>query len=181
MVQFHIMIRPILDTKDARLKAVSKEVALVDKKVEALIGDLKDTLNAQNDPEGVGLAAPQIGKNVRVFVMLQGKNLKVVINPKIIKIQEGTKPKRINKASSIMEGCLSLPHFYTPLKRAYYVQVSYQDDKGETKVEEFSGLDAQIIQHEIDHLDGILFIDRMFEQKKPLYEYQNGEWDEVEI
>lgn len=175
------MVTKILNTKDIRLKIVSKEVTQIDKKVLSLITDLNDTLKAQEDPEGVGLAAPQIGKNLRVFVMLSGKNYVTIINPVIISITDKPKKGKKRSSSSIMEGCLSLPHYYTPIKRADKVEIEYLNKEGEKKREYFTGLDAQIIQHEIDHLNGILFVDRMFEQKRPLYEHTNGEWEEVEI
>lgn len=174
------MVSKILDTKDSRLKETSKEVKKIDKKISSLIADLKDTLKAQEDPEGVGLAAPQIGKNVRVFVMLSGKIIKTVINPVVVKVTKDPE-KGKKKGPSIMEGCLSLPHFYTPLVRANGIEIEYLDETGKRIVEKFTGLDAQIVQHEIDHLNGLLFIDRMFEQKKPLYEHHNGEWDEVDL
>lgn len=174
------MIKKIIDTKDNRLKALSKEVASIDKKVTELIGDLKDTLKAQLDPEGVGLAAPQIGKNFRVFVMLKGSELKAIINPRITRISKVTAAKK-RRSPSVMEGCLSLPNFYTPLVRANDIEIEYLNEDGKRILETFKGLDAQIVQHEIDHLDGIIFLDRMFEQKKPLYEHVKGEWEEVEL
>jgi methionyl-tRNA formyltransferase len=80
-----------------------------------------------------------------------------------------------------MEGCLSLPNFYGPLTRSPKIKVEYQNERGE-KIKEFrSGFEAQIIQHEVDHLNGVLFIDRLLEQKKPLFELVNGEWEEVEL
>jgi len=69
------MLREILNAKDPRLREVSKPVKAIDKKIKALVKDLKDTLVVQKDPEGVGLAAPQIGKNVRVFVMMPEKEI----------------------------------------------------------------------------------------------------------
>lgn len=175
------MIQKILDTKDPRLKEVSREVLVIDKKILSLIIDLKDTLRAQEDPEGVGLAAPQIGKNLRIFVMLQGNNHKIIINPKVVSVIKKIKKAQKIKPESIMEGCLSLPHFYTPLKRADKIEIEYLGEDGVKKREKFFDLDAQIVQHEIDHLDGIIFVDRMFEQKKPLFEHRNGEWEEVEL
>jgi len=174
------MIQKIIDTKDARLKTKSKEVKSVDKKVLGIVADLVDTLRAQNDPEGVGLASPQIGKNLRIFVMEKGKKLLTIINPKVLSVSEVPKAKR-GRGTSIMEGCLSLPNFYTPLVRAAKIKIEYLNEFGQKVFGEFKGLDAQIVQHEIDHLNGITFLDRMFEQKKPLFEHMNGDWEEVDL
>jgi len=81
----------------------------------------------------------------------------------------------------VLEGCLSLPHYYGPLKRADSVTVKYLNEKGEEITEDLEGFDAQIILHEIDHLEGKLFIDRLFEEKKPLYKVDGDEWEEVEL
>ncbi len=80
-----------------------------------------------------------------------------------------------------MEGCLSLPHYYSPIKRAGKVTLKYLNPEGQEKIGDFTGIEAQIVQHEVDHLNGRLFVDVILEQKKPLYEYIDGEWEEVEI
>ncbi len=80
-----------------------------------------------------------------------------------------------------MEGCLSLPHYYGPLARSTKIKVNYLNEQGNKKEESFEGIDAQIIQHEIDHLDGTLFIDRLLAQKKPLYELVDDNWEQVEL
>lgn len=172
------MIRPILTAQDARLRKKSKPVAKIDKKVLSLIKDLKDTLKAQKDPEGVGLAAPQIGKNFNVFVFTTPKGLKTIINPKVISV---IKDKTKRSKEKILEGCLSLINFYGPLTRPEKIRLKYMTESGKEIIETFLGFDAQIIQHEIDHLNGVLFIDRLIEQKKPLYEHVDDEWEEVEI
>lgn len=175
------MIREILDAQNPILRQKSKPVAKIDKKVKNIIKDLIDTLSVQNDPEGVGLAAPQIGKNIKIFVMKPKKDIKVVINPEIIKIEKEIKIKAKDPKKSVMEGCLSLPHYYSPIKRSPALTLKYLDREGKEKTENFSGIEAQIIQHEVDHLKGELFIDRLFEQKKPLFEYIDGEWEEVDF
>lgn len=172
------MIRNILNVKDVTLRKKSRPVSRIDKKVKDLVKDLKETLEVQNDPEGVGLAAPQIGKNLQVFVMKLDRGLKVVINPKIKSV---AKIKKGQKDSKILEGCLSLPNYYGPLKRSLTITIEYLNEEGKKVNETFQGLDAQIVQHEIDHLEGVMFIDRLLEQKRPLYEYIDGEWEEVEL
>ncbi len=176
------MIRPILQSGDPVLRQMSKSVAQIDKKVLELIKDLKETLVVQKDPEGIGLAAPQIGKNMRIFLMKpkQSDPITVVINPKIVSLSQAKGQKRKAK-SDIMEGCLSLPHYYGPLVRAQKITIEYMDEAGKPQTKSYEGLLAQIVQHEIDHLDGIIFIDRLLEQKRPLYEYKDGEWEKVEI
>jgi len=176
------MIRPILQSGDPVLRAKSKDIEKIDKKIVDLIKDMHDTLVVQKDPEGIGLAAPQIGKNFRIFLMKPKKteDAMVIINPKIITL---SKPKSHNpKAKSdIMEGCLSLPHFYGPLTRAQKLTLEFMDENGKKQTKTFENLMAQIVLHEIDHLDGILFLDRLLEQKKPLYEFHGGEWEEIEL
>lgn len=177
------MIRPILQSGDPVLRTKSKEVEKIDKKIVDLLKDMHDTLVVQKDPEGIGLAAPQIGKNLRIFLMKPKKTEEatVIINPKIISISTA-KSKKQKAKSDIMEGCLSLPHFYGPLTRAPKLTLEFMDEKWEKQTKTFEGLMAQIVLHEIDHLDGVLFVDRLLEQKKPLYEYKKGgEWEEVDI
>ena len=117
---------------------------------------MRDTLYAQKNPEGIGLAAPQIGKSLQIFITNYEDNKLTVINPKIIKISK-TKNKSKGKP---LEGCLSLPHYYGPLSRANKITIKYSDEKSNKITKEFTGFMAQIIQHEIDHLDGILITDK---------------------
>lgn len=177
------MVRKILQSGDPVLRQKSKPVKKVDKKILKLIQDLKDTLRTQKEPEGVGLAAPQIGKNLRVFVADYKNFQRVVINPEVVAISKkrlvNSKTKKSKK--EILEGCLSLPYYYGPLKRAPKITVKYLNEKGKVTVEDFAEFDAQIILHEIDHLEGILFIDHLLEEKKPLYKVEGDEWEEVEF
>ncbi len=176
------MIQKIIQSGDPILRTPSKPVDRVDKKVLRLVQDLKDTLAVQKDPEGVGLAAPQIGKNLQVFICGYKDFKRIIINPKVVKIAEETGSKKATKSKKeILEGCLSLPYYYGPLKRAGSVTLDYLNDKGEKLTEEFIGFDAQIILHEVDHLNGILFIDHLLKEKKPLYKVINDEWEEVEL
>ncbi|MFI5240921.1 MAG: peptide deformylase [Microgenomates group bacterium] len=174
------MIQKVLKSTDPKLRTVSKKVSKIDKKVLQIVQNLKDTLKVQKDPEGVGLAAPQIGKNLRVFIADYKKFKKVVINPEIVAIDKKFPKEKAGK-NEILEGCLSVPNYYGPLKRAKSVTVKYLNEKAEEVTEKFENFDAQIILHEIDHLNGILFIDHIFEQKKKLYKLTNGEWEDVEL
>ena len=147
-------IRKVVKYGEESLRQPSKEVHKVSQKIKNLVADLLDTMYAQN---GVGLAAPQIGVNLRVFVIDVSKNDEpfnpvVFINPKIIK-KSGAMIKQ--------EGCLSFPEAYTDVKRYKNVMVKAMDIKGKSFVLEAKDgeLMANAIQHENDHLDGILFID----------------------
>lgn len=173
------MVRKILSATDPKLRTVSKPVAGIDKKVKNLVKDLKETLKVQKDPEGVGLAAPQIGKNQRVFVMLDEGKIKALINPRIVEVKKVKKKSK--KKSEVMEGCLSIPHFYGPLERATVVKVEYLNEQDKKVTEVFKDFSAEIVQHEIDHLNGILFTDRLLEAKKPLYKMHGNEWEEVDF
>lgn len=181
------MVRKVVPSTETGLRKVSKPVGVIDKKVKNIITDLKDTLEIQKEPEGVGLAAPQIGKNVRIFYANYKGFSRIVINPEIVKVVKKKKPTH-KKVSShdhhheILEGCLSLPNFYGPLKRADSVTLKYLNEEGEDVIETFTGFHAQIILHEVDHLNGILFVDKLIEQKKKLYKLSsNDEWEEVKI
>ena len=175
------MIQKIISVKDARLRERSKVVEKIDRKTLLIIQDLKDTLKAQKDPIGVGLAAPQIGKNIRIFAIKPKEKINIFINPEIISSDKVLKIHSKRKEEKIMEGCLSLPNYYGPLQRNNKITLKYLTESAEKKQETFEGFDAQIIQHEVDHLEGVLFIDHLIKQKKPLYELVNGEWEEVEL
>ena len=175
------MVRKILSTTNPKLRVPSKPVGKVDKKVGQIIRDLTETLKIQKDPEGVGLAAPQIGKNLRIFVMLDDGEIRAIVNPEIVKISGSTGKAKKTKKGDIMEGCLSLPHYYGPLKRSDHIALKYLSPEGKEVTEDFVGFTAQIVQHEIDHLNGILFVDRLLEVKKPLYKLEGDSWEEVEL
>lgn len=174
------MIKKIVPSTDKNLRKKSKPVKKVDRKIKNIAKDLIDTLKVQKDPEGVGLAAPQIGKNIRMFAMVDdGKGIKIVINPKIISVDKKYKPKSKEKS---LEGCLSIPYYYGPLKRPQKVTIEYQNLKGQKKQETFKGFSAQIVQHEIDHLNGVLFVDHLIENNQSLFKLNDdNEWEEVEL
>jgi len=172
------MIRKIVLAKDPVLHRKSKPVSKIDQKIKNLAKDLKDTLLFQKDPEGVGLAAPQIGKNIRMFAMKPKDKVRIIINPEILKI-ENIKPKK--KDNKVMEGCLSIPNFYSPMIRPQKVKLRFQNLNGKTTEENFTGFPARIVQHEVDHLNGILFIDHLIKTGEPLYELKGDEWEEIEL
>jgi peptide deformylase len=178
------MIRKIVDIKDPILRQKAKRVPKIDKKIKALAEDLLDTLKIQKDPEGVGLAAPQIGKSLRVFAMAAKEGYRIIINPELISINKKTKTKKKKgKSKTIYEGCLSIPNIYGLLKRPQSVTIKFMDLDGKTKIETFEQFSAQIVLHEMDHLNGKLFIDKIIRQKKPLYKYdqKSDEWEEIKL
>jgi len=176
------MVKKILLSSDPVLRQKSKPVAKIDTKVLKLVQDLKDTLSVQKEPEGIGLAAPQIGKNLRIFVANYKDFERVVINPEIVKIEKiVAKSEKVKSKKEILEGCLSLPYYYGPLKRAPKITIKYLDEKGKEVTETFEGFNAQIVMHEIDHLEGILFVDHLLKEKKPLYKVDGDEWEEIEL
>lgn len=119
-------------------------------KLKKIISDIKETLDSTDN--GIGLAAPQIGENIRLFILSPslGENT-VFINPVISKSLRQVR---------VQEGCLSLPKIYGFLKRSKTVKVVAFDENGKKFKLKAEGLLAQAIQHEVDHLDGILFIDK---------------------
>ena len=176
------MIRKILRSGDPRLREISKPVTKIDSKILKLIRDLKETLAIQKNPEGVGLAAPQIGKRLRIFVANYKELNRIVINPEILKSKSPiTNYQSPKSRQEILEGCLSLSNYYAPLKRINLVKIKYLNEEGKEVTEEFKGFNAQIVLHEIDHLNGILFLDRLLEQKQPLYKLGKDKWEEVEL
>ena len=162
-------IKRVLTYGEPSLREPSKEVHKVSKKISDLIRDLFDTMYSQN---GVGLAAPQIGDNLRVFVIDASTKEEplepmVFINPKIIKKSGAIKSN---------EGCLSFPEAYSDVVRYKDVMIKAINEHGKPFVMEVKGgnLLARAIQHENDHLDGILFIDHClnrFETEEVLKKY----------
>jgi len=153
-------IREILTVPDARLKQVSKPVeGGVTDETRALMDDMLETMY---DAPGIGLAAVQIGEPVRVIVMdLQEddeKNPRFFVNPKILPLTEDTLPYE--------EGCLSVPDVFEEVERPTECRIRYLDYDGNEVEEVAEGLFAVCIQHEMDHLEGTLFIDYLSRLKR---------------
>ncbi|MGK0360317.1 MAG: peptide deformylase [Bradymonadia bacterium] len=156
----------VLTWPDDRLRVIADEVPAVDDAVRAFVGDLFETLA---DIGGVGLAATQVGKPWRVVIMDCRKRdeeakARALINPRII-AREGT--------VVWMEGCLSLPGAYAEVERSAQVTVAYLDEQGVARTLTCAALEAVCVQHELDHLDGQLYIDRLgaLEKRATLNEY----------
>lgn len=143
MAKLQIMI-----AGDPVLRDVAKPVERIDKKLQRLLKDMAETMYAA---DGVGLAAPQVGVSKRVVVIDVGDGLYELINPVIVK-----------KEGSVLgsEGCLSVPDYEGEVERAEFVECEFTDKTGQRMLLSANGLLAICIQHELDHLDGVLFIDK---------------------
>lgn len=177
----------ILTAPNPLLAKSVEPVTRINELIKRLTFEMEKTLVAQNDPPGVGLAAPQIGKNLALFIIKNSKKAKtmVFINPKIIKseiqkssfakaLESKPKSKKVEKKAVKLEGCLSIPRIWGPVKRSYKILVRYQNLSGKNEEKWFSGLNAVIIQHEMDHLKGVLFTERALQQNQPLYQEERG-------
>ena len=155
-------IRTILTEPNSLLRQISKPVESVGKEEKKLMDDMLETMYAAN---GIGLAAIQIGIPKRIIVMdlsnkEDKKNPRYFVNP-VIK-------KKDNLKSIYEEGCLSVPNQFAEIERPKNCEVEYLDYNGEKKILKAEGLIATCIQHEMDHLEGILFIDYLSKLKKSM-------------
>jgi peptide deformylase len=153
-------LRDIIILPDKRLRLVSKPVTKVDAAVRKLIDDMFETMYAA---PGIGLAAIQIGEPRRIVTMDLAKKddpkaPQVFINPEIVWKSEAL--------ATYEEGCLSIPEYYEQVERPAAVKVQYLDAEGKRQEVEATGLLATCLQHEIDHLNGVLFIDHISKLKR---------------
>lgn len=160
-------VKPIVTYPDPILKTKCPPVEAIDDNVRQLIEDLVDTMHA--GPGSVGVASPQIGVPLRVCVIDVSKNrhgkdnnhgLLLMINPEIL----------ASSGSSVMrEGCMSVPDYTGDVERATELTLRYTEPDGNVREFEASGFEAVAIQHEVDHLDGFLFLDRIASLKTGLF------------
>jgi peptide deformylase len=159
-------LRPILIHPDPRLRRAAEPVAAIDEALRRLAADMLETMY---DAPGVGLAAPQVGVPKRLFVMdctpknedgTQDRHPMVLLNPEIVWTSE--------EVNTHEEGCLSIPEVYEEVTRPERVRVRWTDLDGGAREEEFDGLWSTCAQHEIDHLDGRLFIDHLGAVKRAM-------------
>jgi peptide deformylase len=153
-------VREIIILPDKRLRLVSKPVKAIDREVKALVEDMFETMY---DAPGIGLAAIQVAVPARVVTMDLSKkegpqDPRVFINPEIVWTSD-------DKAT-YEEGCLSIPEFYEDVERPTQVRVKYLDLDGKENEIDANGLLATCLQHEIDHLNGVLFIDHISRLKR---------------
>ena len=155
-------IRPILIAPDPRLKAVSEPVERVDGEIRKLVDDMLDSMYAE---EGIGLAAIQIGVPRRVLVMdlaqKEGRREpQAFINPRILWASDET--------TVVQEGCLSVPDIWEDVERPARITAEFVDRDGVLKTVEADGLLSTCLQHEMDHLNGVLFIDYLSKLKRSI-------------
>jgi peptide deformylase len=154
--------RTILTAPDPRLKQPGKDVVKVDGEIRTLIEDMLETMYAA---DGVGLAAPQIGVSLNVVVIdvaqKENKNEpQAFLNPKIVWASDET--------AKFEEGCLSVPDIWEEVTRSTAIRVEYMDRDGKQQTLEADGFLADCLQHEIDHLNGTLFIDHLSRLKRSM-------------
>lgn len=152
----------IVEAPDPLLKTVSKPVAKVDDDVRALMDDMLETMY---DAPGIGLAAIQVGVPKRIVVMdlqeIEGeKTPRFFVNPEIIEASD--------ELATYQEGCLSVPEHYADVDRPARVTVKYLDYEGKAQTQAMDGLLATCLQHEMDHLNGVLFIDHLSQLKRKM-------------
>lgn len=176
------MVIPIVKIPNKVLTSQTRPVKTISEKLRKLISDMEDTLKVQKDPEGVGLAAPQVGVDLSFFIIKPKKTKAslVFVNPEIKEIAAETQKLAEKKDKSSLEGCLSIDKIWSAVRRPQKVLVAYETLEGEKKEEWFTGFDAVIIQHEIDHLHGILFTQRALEQNKTVFKEIEGELKPIE-
>ena len=160
-------ILPIIETPDPRLRTISEPVEKVDDALRALIADMFETMY---DAPGIGLAAIQVGVAKRVLVIdLQEpeeeggeavRDPRVFINPEILSASGDLVPYN--------EGCLSVPEQYAEVQRPSHIRARWLDEHGKAHEEDLDGLMAVCLQHEMDHLQGILFIDHLSKLKRDM-------------
>ena len=176
-------IKPIIlySENEAALRKKSEPVRVVNRRVKKLIKDLKDTLLDRGD--GIGLAAPQIDVHSRVVLVRLGSHDEnkeepdlpiALVNPEIVEASRDEKD---------FDGCLSFPGLYAQTVRPHYLRVKGLDEWGKPFDRVFEGFDAVVVHHEIDHLDGVLFIDRVasIEDMYTVREDENGELVRVPV
>jgi peptide deformylase len=157
-------ILPVLVAPDPRLKIKAKPVARVDARVRRLMDDMLETMY---EAPGIGLAAPQVGRAERVIVIDvthadegEEKQPLRLANPEILWLSE--------ERATYNEGCLSLPEHYADVERPAGIRLRYIDYENEIREMEAKGLLATVIQHEMDHLDGVLFVDHISVLKRDI-------------
>lgn len=153
----------LVTAPDPKLKIKTKPVKKINPGLIHTLEDMVKLTKTFKDPEGVGLASTQVGLDGSFFIAKNNQKFIQVINPKILSMSKTTK--------KYFEGCLSIPNIWGEVKRAVSIKVSYQDPSGKTITKVVKGILAWIFQHEVDHLNGILFSNRVLEQKGKFYKF----------
>lgn len=185
----------IIESPNKILLTPAKPVESFDKKLAEILKGMEATLKATSDPIGVGLAAPQVGISLRIFQIRPAKDSKVTsfINPEIVSASEeegipvytnsekveSKKPEK--SKNKLLEGCLSLPNIWGNVTRKKEVTLKFFDEKGKECTQDFTDFPAIIVQHEMDHLNGILFTKHVMAQNEKLYKSHKNEKGEDEF
>jgi peptide deformylase len=153
-------LRPIITLPDPKLRLVSRKIERIDDSLRRLVDDMIETMH---DAPGVGLAAIQVGEPIRLLVVDVAKkdeppDPQVFVNPEIMWASE--------ERATYEEGCLSIPEYYAEVERPASVRARALDRDGKLREVLADGLLATVLQHEIDHLDGVLFIDHISKLKR---------------
>ncbi len=163
----------ILTAPHKSLRVIAKPVTNFDKKLEREIADMVVALKSATDPEGVGLAATQVGIHKRLYILNLNNRIEVIINPEITSQSEAKLADVYRKSKDRwLEGCLSLPRLWGFVNRPFWVELQYTTIKNGQPVSvtrRFEGVESSYALHELDHLDGVLFTDRILEQGGTLF------------
>ncbi|HRN96291.1 MAG TPA: peptide deformylase [Candidatus Levybacteria bacterium] len=173
----------IVTTPDTVLAHVAKPVEKFNRELQKTISEMEVTLAHTSDPVGVGLAAPQVGLSLQIFLARPTEKAPTLhfINPVIESVSDPLKQakKHTDDDKKILEGCLSIPNIWGHVTRPQKVVLSYQDVEGKKYTNSYTGFMATIIQHEVDHLNGVLFTKHVLAQKEKLYRsYKNKDGEE---
>lgn len=152
----------VVKAPDPKLRVQTKVINQITPTIKNTVDEMVRLTKTFVDPEGVGLASTQVGLDGQFFVSkMEDETFKAFFNPKIMKLSKKTK--------LMLEGCLSIPNFWGEVNRHVWVDAEYTDIEGSKIRERMTGLMAHIYQHEVDHLQGKLFMDHILEQKTKLY------------
>lgn len=151
----------IVRAPDSRLRIKTKPIKKITPELVQVARQMINLAQTFKDPEGVGLASVQIGRDEAFFVAKIGKTFKIFFNPKILSVGKRTK--------KFFEGCLSIPDHYGEVKRPTNLVVSYLNEEGKQIKKTLGGISAWIFQHEIDHINGKLFVDCVLKQKSKMF------------
>jgi len=164
-----VAILEILTIPDPRLKQESLPIERFDDELRAFIQDLEETMRAS--PGGIGIAAPQVGRFQRIVILdlsskpkIKNHGRMVLINPEITEWEGMVKGR---------EGCMSVPDYTGNVIRAEKIKFTAFDELGNQHQYETEGFEARAVQHEVDHLDGVLFIDRLVSRRTDLFQRKN--------
>jgi peptide deformylase len=176
----------ILTTPNPFLRRKAKKVTTVTKATLAELELMTKILKDTTDPKGVGLAATQVGIDKQMFILIPRRTAKVYFNPEIVKTSKKMFSDIYSEDDDTwLEGCLSIPRIWGFVNRPFKVTLKYQtmgpDNQLVDKLEEFEDMDSAFVQHETDHLNGILFTDHVLKQGGQLYRENKGKFHPISL